>query len=517
MEPIALKKSCDFCTQSKVKCSGGYPCERCVTKGTQCFYSPRKKRGAPKKTKRARAGEEVKQGEAHSSNVIVTSSGFSSDIPLGSLADWERRSWSVFFTLYKHYGTSCSLHWFNRQLNKMKIYLEKQGNKDSLRRLTAWMEALSIDIDALAEQITQCHIRCFKTATMVPLKVEGEAKDPENKTSTLLKKTDKRDDSTPFIQMTVGYDPHMKDDVKVEANEAFAKVFGYSKDSIISQLEATGGGFLPWGGDILSRILTKEADLLAFVQILAIKFNSLGKPDFKKMSFPFVREVPSCHMFEVKIKESSNSKNVVPANCLVKCVHREHLSTEKAYLEINMEFSLMTPHNHLLTPEVKEETTTLKVDEQVTPFPARKNKRQAEGELEREASFDVSLLQQNSAEDIGPATSQSQSNDEYAFALPRDTSIDKELQKGYSSNSLLDNFSSTGGFVGDIGGESLRDEGNETMRLSQRNSISQEYEDENLNDQIQTLLDVDDLENDTQWFDELLGWAAPSTSKMGTV
>lgn len=31
-----------------VKCTGGYPCARCANKGIQCFYSPRKKRGAPK-------------------------------------------------------------------------------------------------------------------------------------------------------------------------------------------------------------------------------------------------------------------------------------------------------------------------------------------------------------------------------------------------------------------------------------------------------------------------------------
>ena len=31
-----------------VKCSGGYPCSRCAAKGIQCFYSPRKKRGATK-------------------------------------------------------------------------------------------------------------------------------------------------------------------------------------------------------------------------------------------------------------------------------------------------------------------------------------------------------------------------------------------------------------------------------------------------------------------------------------
>lgn len=178
MEPLALKKSCDSCTLSKVKCTGEYPCSRCTSKGIQCFYSPRKKRGAPKKIKRTRPDGPLHSSTeyVHTNPVIITKPSFDATGSLGSLGDWERRSWSVFFTLYKHYGTSCSLHWFNRQLNKMKSYLQRQGNKAALRRLTAWMEALNIDIDGLAASVERCHIKCFREAAMVSLHVKGKIK-----------------------------------------------------------------------------------------------------------------------------------------------------------------------------------------------------------------------------------------------------------------------------------------------------------------------------------------------------
>mmetsp|Transcript_10554 Transcript_10554/g.13229 ORF Transcript_10554/g.13229 Transcript_10554/m.13229 type:complete len:439 (-) Transcript_10554:615-1931(-) len=412
MEPIALKKSCDFCTQSKVKCSGGYPCTRCTTKGIQCFYSPRKKRGAPKKSKRARP-ESANNSTTEVSSVIITSSGLDSSAPLSSLGDWERRSWSVFFTLYKHYGTSCSLHWFNKQLCKMKTYLEKQGNQDSLRRLTSWMEALNIDVDGLVDKIQKCHIQCYMANTKPPINVKGQVEE-KNNAANLLKET--KNEKIPFIRLKIGYDPTKSDDVVVESNKAFSQVFGYSQESIDQQLKWTGGGFLPWGGDILSRILTKESDLLAFVQILAIKFNSLGRPKFEDL--PYTREVPSCHMFEVKIRESSLGDKFIPVNCLLKCVHREVLSREGAHLDINMEFSLMAPHEHLLVDDPIP--TKLSVDAPVTPFPVRKNKRTAAA-MTRDDS--LKLL------DHPMFTDTLQTMEEAPSQKP-------PLNKGYSNNSL---------------------------------------------------------------------------------
>jgi hypothetical protein len=140
MQGVLLRTSCDACTASKVKCSGGEQCTRCQSKGVACFYSPRKKRGPPKK----RAREKKLQPE-----VLAMDAKGDPASALNALGVHEKRSWSVFFSLYKHFNTSCSRVWFNRQLNKMRTYLERQNNTAALKRLTAWMEALNIDLDEM--------------------------------------------------------------------------------------------------------------------------------------------------------------------------------------------------------------------------------------------------------------------------------------------------------------------------------------------------------------------------------
>mmetsp|Transcript_11791 Transcript_11791/g.13589 ORF Transcript_11791/g.13589 Transcript_11791/m.13589 type:complete len:502 (-) Transcript_11791:94-1599(-) len=482
MEPISLKKSCDFCTQSKVKCSGGYPCKRCTTKKIQCFYSPRKKRGTTKKSKRARP-------DLAAGNVIVTSSGIGDNVPLGSLGDWERRSWSVFFTLYKHYGTSCSLHWFNKQLHKMKTYLEKQGNKESLRRLNSWMEALSIDVDSLADQIAKCHIQCYKMAMQVPLRVDGNVEDTTSGAN-LLKEN--QNEKIPFIRLQIGFDPKSNDDVTVDCNKAFSQVFGFSKESISQQLQWTGGGFLPWGGDILSRILTKEADLLAFVQILAIKFNSMGRPQID--SLPYMREVPSCHMFEVKIKENTSSGKLIPVQCLVKCVHREVITAERAYLDINMEFTLMAPHEHLLKDDAG--TSKLSIGTPVEAFPVRNNKRSADDMYRQdslkfvEPPVDVKMekLPSSKVENLTPAPP---IVEEKIATFSQDS--EDPFNKALSSTSLLDNI------VDSFASEDISYED-----PTQENNVADSGQ---VGDDVYFDPSEDLGDNSAEWFDELLGWA----------
>jgi hypothetical protein len=42
--------ACAGCRVAKVRCDGGNPCDRCCSKGLQCFYPSQKKRGFPKKS-----------------------------------------------------------------------------------------------------------------------------------------------------------------------------------------------------------------------------------------------------------------------------------------------------------------------------------------------------------------------------------------------------------------------------------------------------------------------------------
>ncbi|CAG8610776.1 hypothetical protein C2G38_2040954 [Gigaspora rosea] len=45
-----VKAACESCAKSKVKCTGGTPCERCSSKPDQCTYKPHKKRGPRSKS-----------------------------------------------------------------------------------------------------------------------------------------------------------------------------------------------------------------------------------------------------------------------------------------------------------------------------------------------------------------------------------------------------------------------------------------------------------------------------------
>ena len=43
--PLKKRASCRACVKSKVKCTGGERCERCVKRNAMCIYDAEKKRG----------------------------------------------------------------------------------------------------------------------------------------------------------------------------------------------------------------------------------------------------------------------------------------------------------------------------------------------------------------------------------------------------------------------------------------------------------------------------------------
>lgn len=410
MEQIVLKKSCDSCTASKVKCTGGNPCERCTQKSLECFYSPRKRRSKPKKqkltlTKKNSEDKLDKILEQEDVKGMKPMYAFDQNNSVWSLLEWERRSWSVFFTLYKHYGTSCSLFWFNNQLNKMRNYLSRQGNKESLKRLTSWMSALNIDMEAVTGQISRCKVKCEQYRATLSLKVGGKV---DSRTDTLAQASSPK---VPFIKIINSYPRGYLNDEDsfsdVEVNEAFTKVFGIQEQALKDQLKWTAGGFLPWGGDIIARLLTREKDVLAFVQIIAIKYNTLGKPT----CIPTVREVPSCHMFEVNIRENEYSSKLKPAMALIKVMHREILERQSARLEISIEITPTKTYEHLLGNNLSVEETLfgeeeyahpcrLSCDRNIVPF-STKRKRIREG-FDDDDESKVDLFSLPGFDDVDP-------------------------------------------------------------------------------------------------------------------
>src|SRR5690606_37556169 len=82
---------------------------------------------------------------------------------------------------------------------------------------------------------------------------------------------------------------------EVMVNDKFQALFGVSGAELNEMLEKSGGGLLPWGGDIMGRLLSKESDLVSFIKIVAINLDSMGPPAIA----PCIREIPSVHVFNV--------------------------------------------------------------------------------------------------------------------------------------------------------------------------------------------------------------------------
>ena len=80
--------------------------------------------------------------------------------------------------------------------------------------------------------------------------------------------------STAALQIYVP--PSSVDDAqpKVCISPAFYDLFGLNSAELCDNVRETGGGFLPWGLDVLAGLVASDRDLMALVQIIAIKFSS---------------------------------------------------------------------------------------------------------------------------------------------------------------------------------------------------------------------------------------------------
>jgi hypothetical protein len=76
-----LRSACDNCHQSKVKCSGGRPCEKCHKLGFDCFYSASNRIGRPKNSRnkstieRARHFQQAREARLFDCQFDTTSNG----------------------------------------------------------------------------------------------------------------------------------------------------------------------------------------------------------------------------------------------------------------------------------------------------------------------------------------------------------------------------------------------------------------------------------------------------------
>mmetsp|Transcript_21749 Transcript_21749/g.42779 ORF Transcript_21749/g.42779 Transcript_21749/m.42779 type:complete len:616 (-) Transcript_21749:111-1958(-) len=309
---VLLKGSCDACTSSKVKCSGGNPCNRCKAKGIVCSYRPKRKRGPQK-------------GAKTSNKRSLRENGFS------FISTYERRVWSVFFTMFKNQNRTRSdavwaWCWFASQLEKLKSHLISTGNQEAMDRLNAWLEALDVDIKSIVGGMkTKCQFApnmCGTCSAMAMCVPEKARQSPETVISALHvgKQFAITQNDKPRLLMEC-----LSNGVFVQVNQAFENEFGITGKRFEEILAWSAGGFLPWGGDILAKLLVKESDLHVFLQILAIKASSLGPPEHQKQSL-IEREVPSTHIFDLWcVARPTDRRPTLVCSFMVNCINVERI------------------------------------------------------------------------------------------------------------------------------------------------------------------------------------------------
>jgi len=301
-----LKGSCDACTASKVKCSGGNPCSRCSQKDIACSYRPKRKRG-PQRAKSSKRSAP-------------------SDENFAFVSTYEKRVWSTFFTMFKNQNrnrnkaeSEYAWCWFASQLDKLRTHLNNQRNEGALKRLGAWLEALDVDMNKIISSgKSKCIFAAHQCGQCAALAMSA----PIQRVVPLTR------DMISGQSATKMFDDHSRprllfetrpEGSTVEGNQAFANEFGLSNEDVERLIEWSGGGFLPWGGDLLARLLVNESDLLLLLQILALKWQALGPPN-NNSHMSSQREVPSTHVFDLWGPDLTTA-----CTYLVHCLHTERV------------------------------------------------------------------------------------------------------------------------------------------------------------------------------------------------
>ena len=366
---LTIKRTCDSCAASKVKCSGAQPCTRCQNRGIDCFYRARKKRISTKVRSadaEKRPKDQGEESESTSASVVTILNDLSAQ-SMHILRPHERRSWVVFFALYKNYIAGCARLWFERQLARLYKRLERTNRPELSQALERWTSDVGIDFDRVRDRYAKCvqifedpHSIHSKLANFgwLHLHVDGCVMSSNGHEPTLLTPTEAAlrsietifgaDPSVARLRLrTVGQYPN--DIPVVEVNLEYERLFGISQARINELLSDMGSLLLPWGGDMLSFVVPDESDIFAFMQICSINLGFRFTFD-KDLKLPVVREAPSAHVIPVM---AAGSSRTVP--CLLKCLHREWLDTSAVSMEVTM---LFQPLSSLAQSEAREPEMT---------------------------------------------------------------------------------------------------------------------------------------------------------------
>lgn len=337
---VKFRSVCEGCTTAKVRCNGKTPCERCLKKGVECVYLPFKNRGGHNHAHKSRAPANANRKET------VTNSSLTSDV-MGDiiLDEHERRTWSVFFTLYKSFGKGCSQFWFKAQLFRMLKFLETRAAEDATAanasaRLTSWMTALGIDVKSPP--------LCVKNPPSFLKNHDFTSKRPAFQSTLDDLRSDAAKRNLPWLN--IGRDGH------VEVNDTFTELFGVTQFELEQSLKDSNGGILPWGGDIMARIVGREADLILYLQGVSSNLDAVGKPS----TIPCTIMIPSMNILHV-LRAIPNGADVERREvlCVVRAVQTLHVDEHTHEYSSTIVFEAPDENAHVPTKaRAFEEATT---------------------------------------------------------------------------------------------------------------------------------------------------------------
>jgi len=361
-----LKKTCEECTKSKVRCSGPESqdeiCIRCATRGTECVFRSKMKRGpqssddsGEKKRNKKKANwsdEDDNEEQGQERNELTWNSSSASGILGSSEAtsilyppeiSWhERRCWNILFSMFKHKSTTenpTTWCWLALQIEKLRKDMERIQNYAAIARLETFVASVHTKMPSLSQQsIRHCFFAPRRCAHYSSVALPARKWGPSLPTS-LANTTGKamqfffHPSKFPFLEFEMDHDGSRI----LQVNDRFTSTFGHTKESLEATLAWTGGSnFLPWGGDLVSRLLWSEADVFVFLQVLAIKFQSLA-PSIHDHKNPG-REVLSAYIFDLRVRNDYGTEEDTVIPCIVKSLHRETLIGIEMKIILMLEF-----------------------------------------------------------------------------------------------------------------------------------------------------------------------------------
>jgi len=309
-----------------------------------------------------------KRGPRHKSGRSKRSKTSKPNVP-NVMSSFERRLWEVFFIIFRNsktVGNKYSWCWFARQLKKLDNYV-KNPSMDSKKTariaavLDSFMESLDMTKAGLDSEMNNvCPFApdvCSSCSSVVinhPSLVPGVQQINPEVTQTMMNwGVDKFQEVFDADEVPCFVMENRNGSYGAFVNKQFEKQFAYDSNGLNSLLTWSGGGFLPWGGDLIAALLVHQADLLLFLQILAFKYQATGLKS-KQVAFHKKHKnsngtkseewrVPSCHMFYLWVRpagecNSNRAKVSELRKCLVNFSCQIRMREENGSMSMRVEF-----------------------------------------------------------------------------------------------------------------------------------------------------------------------------------